>query len=844
MASTLSGLIGSLRVNLSLDSASLRRGLDNARNNLKGFGSSFKGTMLAVGKFAKTAFIAIAAAAAAAFAAISAGVMNLSAEAKEINQMSKAFGMSAKSYQGLVLGAKKYGIEQDKVNDVIKDSNEKLGEYIATGGGGFKDFMEQIAKPKGVSAEELINLPPEERFVKMQSMMEDMNLPLEMQSFYWESIASDATYLIPLLSNGGAEAKRLTAEFERMGLILSDDVIKNLTNFRTNMGTIGQTMKGWGNILISEFAPQLDAITAKFANFITTSDGIRSAFQMAGQVIAWVLDAISNGASLAYSWFANLNTEGGRLGSIMQSLGTIWAAVMTAFQAWWPFIQNLFGLWFDYLYMLGDNTLTVFDYILQVIAAIAQPVANIAVGMYNAFNDAITWIRDAFQALPDNASYAFELMMAYGTGAANAIVDAFRALPGAMGDLMYAAANAVVKAIAEMVDGAINSIKTALDTVSDYTGWTIESSNLAENWKIDNPYSGQAGNIGKDFGETFSAEANKVIRKRAVKGFIDDAAGYLKGLGDKLPFGKGKSAETVPGTAPIGVTPPTKPTTLPTLPGGGGGGGGGGKGDDKTAQEAKDQAKAYEDLQLRVKNLGETWHMTALQKKIYDEQQKIGNAASAETVENLIRQEDRLEQFKQKMQEVENSFVSNFEGMLTGSKSFKDALGGFLSDIASMLARSALSSLWAGSGISGFIGGIMGFSSGGYTGDGGKHEPAGIVHKGEYVFSKESVDKLGLGFLSRLHNGGLGSAMTSQTSSQGSNRVRATSAGVGMANSIRNGGGITRVIIGYDKDTEARVLENANNNSVKIVKQGISQYDKTALPNRISQYEGDRRRRG
>src|SRR5690606_3057233 len=130
---------------------------------------------------------------------------------------------------------------------------------------------------------ELINLPPEERFVKMQSMMEDMNLPLEMQSFYWESIASDATYLIPLLSKGGAEAKRLTAEFERMGLILSDDVIKNLTNFRTNMGTIGQTMKGWGNILISEFAPQLDAITAKFANFITTSDSIRSVFQMAGQ---------------------------------------------------------------------------------------------------------------------------------------------------------------------------------------------------------------------------------------------------------------------------------------------------------------------------------------------------------------------------------------------------------------------------------------------------------------------------------------------------------------------------------------------------------------------------------
>lgn len=36
------------------------------------------------------------------------------------------------------------------------------------------------------------------------------------------------------------------------------------------------------------------------------------------------------------------------------------------------------------------------------------------------------------------------------------------------------------------------------------------------------------------------------------------------------------------------------------------------------------------------------------------------------------------------------------------------------------------------------------FASGGYTGDGGKYEPAGIVHKGEYVFTQEEVDRLTL----------------------------------------------------------------------------------------------------
>src|SRR5690625_3792334 len=49
-------------------------------------------------------------------------------------------------------------------------------------------------------------------------------------------------------------------------------------------------------------------------------------------------------------------------------------------------------------------------------------------------------------------------------------------------------------------------------------------------------------------------------------------------------------------------------------------------------------------------------------------------------------------------------------------------------------------------------------SSGGYTGDGGKYEPAGIVHRGEYVFSKEAVNRLGVGTLERLHRSGKGYA--------------------------------------------------------------------------------------
>ncbi|MDB5541233.1 MAG: double-strand break repair rad50 ATPase, partial [Devosia sp.] len=43
-----------------------------------------------------------------------------------------------------------------------------------------------------------------------------------------------------------------------------------------------------------------------------------------------------------------------------------------------------------------------------------------------------------------------------------------------------------------------------------------------------------------------------------------------------------------------------------------------------------------------------------------------------------------------------------------------------------------------------------GFADGGYTGAGGKYAPAGVVHRGEFVFDAESVRRLGVNNLERI----------------------------------------------------------------------------------------------
>jgi len=45
---------------------------------------------------------------------------------------------------------------------------------------------------------------------------------------------------------------------------------------------------------------------------------------------------------------------------------------------------------------------------------------------------------------------------------------------------------------------------------------------------------------------------------------------------------------------------------------------------------------------------------------------------------------------------------------------------------------------------------VAGFAGGGYTGPGGKYEPKGVVHGGEYVFTKEETARAGVGNLAHL----------------------------------------------------------------------------------------------
>jgi hypothetical protein len=114
------------------------------------------------------------------------------------------------------------------------------------------------------------------------------------------------------------------------------------------------------------------------------------------------------------------------------------------------------------------------------------------------------------------------------------------------------------------------------------------------------------------------------------------------------------------------------------------------------------------------------------------------------------------EGLKNAQQFFAESFTSSLSGLLTGTQTLNGALQGLLNSLidatlqAALLGKGPLSGILGGTG-TGILGAILGFADGGYTGDGGKHEPAGVVHRGEFVVTKEATRRLGVKNLQRLN---------------------------------------------------------------------------------------------
>jgi hypothetical protein len=355
-------------------------------------------------------------------------------------------------------------------------------------------------------------------------------------------------------------------------------------------------------------------------------------------------------------------------------------------------------------------------------------------------------------------------------GGYDALKATWKQLPGALGDLVFQAANGVIAGVEAMINGVgakidewINSINAKMQSLPEAVrpDWQIPTVGTVSLGGITNPHEGKAAGV-----------------MGAAQAAYDGAQGtdYAGQAFDYIGRGASAAADKVKALAGWIETVDEK--------------------DKKKKKGGKSEAEKYSDivdganrritsLEAERAALGMTEEAAAALRYETDllnqAQQKGINLTEAQKGELsalgsvMASIEFATKKAKEAMEfakDVSRGSVDDFvSGLASGEgawRSFADAAMNALNKIADKLMDSAFDSLFGGGGGLGSLGGLFGglfgggagkfpaapvglFASGGYTGGGAAHQAAGIVHGGEFVFSKKATDRLGVANLNSMH---------------------------------------------------------------------------------------------
>lgn len=214
-------------------------------------------------------------------------------------------------------------------------------------------------------------------------------------------------------------------------------------------------------------------------------------------------------------------------------------------------------------------------------------------------------------------------------------------------------------------------------------------------------------------------------------------------------------------------------------------------------------------------------------KELYDLYEKKVDADDNDPLDGVKKGiNDYIDSFGSLRDQMADFTSSTFDQMgdaladfvTTGKLDFAELTRSILADLAKMMVKmtivNSMKSIMGGFAEGGLVG--ASFASGGFTGIGGKYEEAGIVHKNEYVFSKQAVLNLGASNLERLHQAGKSGKRGLLGYSEGG-LVGATRSIPSISPTISSKGGAVTVNVINNTPAEVETRQGSDENGMPIL---------------------------
>ena len=208
----------------------------------------------------------------------------------DIQRFAKLANASVGQFQYYAKGAETAGISLESFADKMKDMQDRIGDFQQTGGGPLADFFTNIAPRVGVTIQQFQKLSGPEALQLFYNSLEKAGASTNDMKFYMEAIISDSSLLIPLLEKNGQGFKFWGDAAQKTGAIMSDDMVKSLTEAKMNLQLLDLQWQGLQATLINDAIPVIEAIAENWdkveagAAALATVVGVRlaAAFGLAG----------------------------------------------------------------------------------------------------------------------------------------------------------------------------------------------------------------------------------------------------------------------------------------------------------------------------------------------------------------------------------------------------------------------------------------------------------------------------------------------------------------------------------------------------------------------------------
>ncbi len=246
---------GSIVIDLLLKTGSFSSDTKRAEKRLQEMEKTVKAWGATIGAAAVTAGVSIAAMA-----------VNLGNTARELDRFATLSNSSTETFQKWAYGAQSVGIEQGKLADILKDVQDRVGDFITTGGGPMADFFENIAPKIGLTAESFQKLSGPDALGLFVRSLEKAGLSQSEMIFYMEAMASDSSLLIPLLKDNAAGMKMMGDEASSLGIVLKDEAVAQAVEFDKALDDVQLMTKAAANDIVQILIPALTSAATEFRN--------------------------------------------------------------------------------------------------------------------------------------------------------------------------------------------------------------------------------------------------------------------------------------------------------------------------------------------------------------------------------------------------------------------------------------------------------------------------------------------------------------------------------------------------------------------------------------------------